>query len=242
MTLEDKMDRIKPSRIMKFAVTSLFILGIGIATCIDTAAQRRGRNWDGYPNWGGSFDLRQTALNAGFNEGSKEGSRDRSRNRVSNYSDFSAYRDANKDYSSRLGNRDLYQRYFRIAFEHGYDAENPNSNNSGNNRGRDWDRDRDRNRDWNRDRDGHRGRNWERYGNFGGSFQLRQTALNAGYNEGIKQGRDDRNRNRRRNYSDFSGYRNATTDYSSRLGDRELYRRYYREGFENGYIDGLDGN
>jgi hypothetical protein len=31
--------------------------------------QRRGRDWDGYPNLGGSFDLRQTALNAGYNEG-----------------------------------------------------------------------------------------------------------------------------------------------------------------------------
>ena len=26
-----------------------------------------------------------------------------------------------------------------------------------------------------------RGRNWERYGNYGGSTELRQTALNAGY-------------------------------------------------------------
>src|SRR6185295_7807554 len=29
--------------------------------------RRRGN--DDYPNWGGSFQLRQTALNAGFNEG-----------------------------------------------------------------------------------------------------------------------------------------------------------------------------
>src|ERR1044071_1580071 len=27
-----------------------------------------------------------------------------------------------------------------------------------------------------------RGRNWDRYGAYGGNFQLRQTALNAGYN------------------------------------------------------------
>ena len=31
------------------------------------------RNWNNYPNWGGSFELRQTALNAGYNEGAKEG-------------------------------------------------------------------------------------------------------------------------------------------------------------------------
>ena len=99
-----------------------------------------------------------------------------------------------------------------------------------------------RSRAVNRDRnDNRRGRNWDRYGRYGGSSELRQTALNAGYNAGIKDGRDDRRRNRHRSYSDFSEYRNATTDYSSKLGDRELYRRYYREGFENGYNDGWDG-
>jgi len=202
----------------------------------DVAAQRR-RSWDGYPNWGGSFDLRQTALNAGYNEGSKEGGKDRARNRRSNYDDFEAYKKATKDYSSRLGDRGLYQRYYRLAFERGYDTENPSSLT-----GRRDDRDRDRDRDWDRDRDGHRGRNWDRYGQFGGSFELRQTALNAGYNEGIKEGRNERKRGRQRNYDDFAAYRNATTDYSSKLGDRELYRRYYREGFENGYYDGLNGN
>ena len=35
----------------------------------DRYRNRRGRNWDNYGNYGGSFDLRQTALNAGYNEG-----------------------------------------------------------------------------------------------------------------------------------------------------------------------------
>src|SRR5258708_7289736 len=34
---------------------------------------RRGRNSDGYPNFGGSYELRQTALNAGYNEGNPAG-------------------------------------------------------------------------------------------------------------------------------------------------------------------------
>src|SRR5947207_8257174 len=37
-----------------------------------------------------------------------------------------------------------------------------------------------------------RGRNSDGYGNQGGSYELRQTALNAGYNEGLKAGRADR--------------------------------------------------
>jgi hypothetical protein len=90
-------------------------------------------------------------------------------------------------------------------------------------------------------REERRGRNWDRYGQYGGSFQLRQTALNAGYNEGIKEGRRDRNRRRNSDYRNNSVYRNATKDYSSRLGDKELYRRYYRDGYENGYNDGYNG-
>src|SRR5215211_4523430 len=97
------------------------------------------------------------------------------------------------------------------------------------------DRDRDRNDDYNRSR---RGRNWDRYDRWGGNSQLRQTALNAGYNEGMKEGRKDRNRRERYDFSDFKAYRNADKDYNSRLGDKELYRRYFRQGFENGYADG----
>jgi hypothetical protein len=220
------------------------LLSIGVGSSTTAHAQggygnqdRRNRNWDGYPNWGGSFDLRQTALNAGYNEGTREGRNDRARGRHSNYQDFSAYQKATKDYNSRLGDRELYSRYFRRAFENGYNTELgiqvPRDRDD-----RDRDRDRDRNDNRGQDR---RGRNWDRYGTYGGSFELRQTALNAGYNEGIKQGRNDRNRNRPIDYRNQSAYQKATKDYNSRLGDRELYRRYYREGFENGYSDGYNG-
>ena len=228
----------KLAKVTEFALLSLLLIGIGIASSSSAAAQRRNR-WDGYPNWGGSYQLRETALNAGYNEGTKEGRSDRSRNRYRNYTEFGAYNDATHDFSSRLGDRDLYRRYYRLAFERGYDTENPNNYNNRNNdrNGRD---DRDRNRD--QDNNNRRwGRDWTRYGQFGGSYQLRQTALNAGYNAGNKLGREDARRGRHRNYNDFSEYRNATTDYSSKLGDRELYRRYYREGFENGYTDGYQG-
>jgi hypothetical protein len=216
-------------------------MGIVVAASVTAAAQRRNR-WDGYPNWGGSYQLRETALNAGYNEGSKQGRNDRSSNRYRNPSDFSAYRNATQDYNSRLGDRDLYRRYYQLAFENGYNTENPNNNNDRNDRrGRD-DRDRDRDRDRNNNNNNDRwGRDWNRYGNWGGSYQLRQTALNAGYNAGNKLGRDDGRRGRHRDYSSFSEYRNATTDYNSRLGDRSLYQRYYRQGFENGYEDGYRG-
>ncbi|HKO95698.1 MAG TPA: hypothetical protein VJU86_01810 [Pyrinomonadaceae bacterium] len=103
-----------------------------------------------------------------------------------------------------------------------------------------------RQREWQREqlrRQRQAQRNWG-YGdqyNYGGSHQLRQTALNAGYNEGIKEGRKDRDRGEGYEFRDEEDFRNANTDYSSRLGSRELYSQYFRQGFANGYADGYRG-
>src|SRR5690349_14737028 len=61
-------------------------------------------------------------------------------------------------------------------------------------------------------REERRGREWGDYGGWGGSQQLRQTALNAGYNNGIKEGRKDRQHNDRFNFTDENAYRKATAD------------------------------
>ena len=101
-------------------------------------------------------------------------------------------------------------------------------------RQREWQREqrrRQRSGDWRND-------DW-RYG--GGSYELRQTALNAGYNEGIKEGRRDRDRGERFEYRDEEDFRNANTDYNSRFGNRSLYQQYFRQGFANGYRDGYGG-
>ena len=81
---------------------------------------RRGRSSDGYPNLGGSFDLRQTALNAGFADGAKAGREDRRRGRGYDVQGHSEYQRATRDYNSSRGDRYLYQQYYRVAFEHGY--------------------------------------------------------------------------------------------------------------------------
>ena len=86
-----------------------------------------------------------------------------------------------------------------------------------------------------------RGRSGDGYGNYGGSFDLRQTALNAGFADGAKEGRKDRSRNERHDFTDEGDFQKGTRDYSSRLGDRSIYQRYYREAFANGYADGYAG-
>jgi hypothetical protein len=104
-----------------------------------------------------------------------------------------------------------------------------------------YDRNRDqrrRNSDW---RNNRRNRLDDGYPDWGGTYDLRQTALNAGYNEGIKAGRDDGRKNRRYEFRDENAFQKATKDYSSRLGDRGLYQAYFRKAFENGYADGHAG-
>ena len=230
-----------PNKIAGAILGFTLLLGIGVCSSTTGHAQyrnndqnRRGQN-DGYGNYGGSSELRQTALNAGYNEGVREGSNDRQNGRRSDYRDSNAYQKATTDYNSRLGDRELYRRYFREAFENGYNG----NGNGQTNLGRD-DRysNRDRNGNGNQAR---RGRNWDGYGNYGGSYQLRQTALNAGYNEGNKQGQRDRNKRNNYGFQGQSAYQKATKDYNSRLGDRELYRRYFREAYENGFSDGVNG-
>src|ERR1041385_8754652 len=106
-------------------------------------------------------------------------------------------------------------------------------------------RDQDRAR---RDRDNWRNRN-QRSGRFndgypdlGGSFDLRQTALNAGFTDGVKAGRDDLRKHRGSSYQSHSEYQKATRDYNSGRGDRYLYQQYYRMAFEHGYADGITGH
>jgi hypothetical protein len=76
---------------------------------------------------------------------------------------------------------------------------------------------------------------------YGYNNNFTQTALNAGYNAGIQEGRRDRSRGGYRDLNSFSEFRSADKDYNSRLGDRYTYQQYYRQGFQNGYRDGLNG-
>jgi len=101
---------------------------------------------------------------------------------------------------------------------------------------------RDQDRDRGRDNGRWRRRGNDDYPNWGGTFQLRQTALNAGFNEGLKEGRNDLRKHRRYDFHDSNTYRRATTDYSRRDGDMGLYQRYFREAFENGYAAGYAGH
>src|SRR5258707_6142822 len=76
--------------------------------------RNRGRSGDGYPNWGGNYELRQTALNAGYNEGAKQGRNDRNRNRGygSGFRNNRFYRSARKGYHGKVRLPGLHSRPF----------------------------------------------------------------------------------------------------------------------------------
>jgi len=226
-----------------FMFTLLFITAIVLSATAyaqnrypNNDQNRRDGNFDQYGNYGGSAELRQTALNAGYDQGNRQATYDRqSGAQQSNYRNSDVYRRATQGYSSRLGDREVYRRYFREAFDNGYSSYGNNQGNSGrDNRNQYPDRDNNGNRT-------RRGRNWDGYGHFGGSAELRQTALNAGYNEGNKQAKKDHGRRNNSSYQGQAAYQNATKDYNSRLGDRGVYQQYFREAYENGYSDGLNG-
>jgi hypothetical protein len=101
-----------------------------------------------------------------------------------------------------------------------------------------WNRNR-QNRDYNNG--GYNNGGYDNYPNYGGSYNSRQTALNAGYNEGMKAGREDRRRGDRYDFRDEGAFQSASKDYNSRMGDRGAYQAYFRQAFATGYADGYRG-
>ncbi|HVG34316.1 MAG TPA: hypothetical protein VM911_14700 [Pyrinomonadaceae bacterium] len=94
--------------------------------------------------------------------------------------------------------------------------------------------------DYDRNRNRSRGRN-RRDRDDDGVFDrndLRQRALDVGYREGFRAGRDDNRNGRSFDYDDHDTYRDATAGYRNSYGDREVYRRYFQEGYRRGYDDG----
>ena len=76
------------------------------------------------------------------------------------------------------------------------------------------------------------------------SSTLRGSLLRAqhiGRSDGIKAGRQDRQRGEPSNFRDESDYQAATNGYKPKMGDKSHYQQVYRTAFENGYRDGYNG-
>ena len=71
--------------------------------------------------------------------------------------------------------------------------------------------------------------------------EIKNQAFNAGYDEGLRAGQDDRARNRRTDPNDFEVYRAADKGYHDSYNvDRRFYQTNFHQGFREGYNDGLN--
>ena len=67
---------------------------------------------------------------------------------------------------------------------------------------------------------------------------LERQARANGYREGFQNGQNDARRGRDFQYSRDGDYRNADDGYSRSYGDKETYRRVFRESYVQGYTEG----
>jgi hypothetical protein len=173
----------------------------------------------------------------------------RNRGRRVNVRDLPGYRNDVNGYLVRMGDRNEYRSSYRRGYEQGFnDAINGRERRYGKRAveealgGRlkdvynddrydreDWYNGRrdDRDRNDRNDRDDRNDRN-----------DISRLAQENGYRDGLRQGRDDSSRRRGFNYENDSRYRDALSGYRSEYGNRDDYRRAFREGFRRGYEEG----
>ncbi len=68
-----------------------------------------------------------------------------------------------------------------------------------------------------------------------------EQAMQAGYNEGFKAGRADREDRWRYDYQSAFAYQDANYGFDGRYVAQDEYNHYFREGFQRGYDDGYYG-
>ena len=231
------------SKLNRYLPALLLIAGVA-ASSTACAAQVYG---SGYPRGGGVYarDLERRAYDNGFREGVEHGQSDARHNRDFSPQRHDEYRDADRGYNRRDGDREFYRRSYRQGFQAGYrESYTRNGRDGRDNRyGRDdrYDRDDRYGRD---DRDGRYGRD-ERvviapnypdanrgYGSYG------SMAAQNGYRDGLEAGRDDVRDGDRFDPVRAKRYREGDHDYNDRYGSRDDYKRDYRSAFQQGYREG----
>ena len=68
-----------------------------------------------------------------------------------------------------------------------------------------------------------------------------QVAQQYGYNDGLREGSDDRANGHSYRPTNDPGYRMATNGYQAEFGSRDQYKSWYRQAYEQGYQQGYNG-
>ena len=69
---------------------------------------------------------------------------------------------------------------------------------------------------------------------------LERRAYDNGHREGLARGRDDARSGREFSYTRSGEYRAADAGYRRQDGNKEEYRRTFRQGFQAGYTEGFN--
>ena len=77
-----------------------------------------------------------------------------------------------------------------------------------------------------------------RYSAYGGDRRdVERIARQNGYHEGREAGEEDARHGRSLSFKRHGDWRDADKGYRHEYGDREFYRREFREGFQSGYTE-----
>jgi hypothetical protein len=168
------------------------------------------------------------AFERGYREGIERGADDARDGRRFEVERDSVYRNADRGYNSRYGNRDWYRTEFRRGYSSGY--RDGYSNVRGNGR---YQRD---NRVYQGGREGVYDRRDVR-----GPGRLRgyqEPAFARGYSDGWEKGVDDGRDRDRYDPVRHGDYKDADNGYERNYGSKDAYKNNYRTGFRQGYEDG----
>lgn len=188
-----------------------------MAVTVLAAPSARASNNDKYQG-------RQHGHEHGYRDGFQHGREDRERH-LSFKFETDDYRHGDRGYDKWMGNRDEYKQGYRTGYQSGYnDAYYSRP-----------------------------GRFAEIYGREDASEARRypddlnlearpggypDVAYDFGYRDGVRAGEKDLREHEKFDPADHDRYRDGDHEYRSGYGDKELYKRYYREGFVHGYQDG----
>jgi hypothetical protein len=73
------------------------------------------------------------------------------------------------------------------------------------------------------------------------SYNAKQYAYQAGYQDGVRFGEDARAQGYRYDYKNSEDYRRADRGYDRSMGEHDDFQKNYRNGYKTGYNDGYNG-
>lgn len=78
-------------------------------------------------------------------------------------------------------------------------------------------------------------------GSYGQVGSYRNQAYQIGYQDGINEGRNDRQTGHSYRPTHDGNFKHADRGYNSSLGDKQMYKDTYRQGYQSGYQLGYQG-